>query len=333
MKKFISMMCLLLTFATLFCACNGEEPVETQPVTESVTATAPAEETTKAPAKKNTFIDVDGTLSATSKELSFMRLRQFTNGEYLHTYAQGGIIEGDYAYTCMVTPWNRKPYENVFRTCIVKRSLINGEIVAKSESLPLGVSNDATYVPYNNTIVVVDGLNANNLIQILDADTLKVKETLALKGGVQAIAYDELNERYITIKYDGDDKIKMYIYNKDFKLLKEISGTDGLERMDNKYGGKFNCQGIHTDGTYLYILEWHGGSKYAIDGSTIEREVETKLRIVEISTGKMVDRLDLGFQREPEYIGFRKGKFYICTNNISWTGMELYQVSITTEKN
>ena len=346
MKKLISLICLVLTFATLFCACNGEDPIETQPVTESTAVTTtsvpettntPAQETTKAPTsvEKNTFIDVDGKLSLVSKKLDFMGLPQFTQGEHLHRYAQGGVIVGDYAYTCMVTDW----YHNggVYRTCIVKTNLITGKVEAKSESLPIGTSNDAAYNPDENIIVVTDnGKNGTNKVHIIDADTLTRKRDISLQGGAQAIAYDTVNKRYICYKYNGTETVDLYIYNNKFQLLKVIPG---MEKMDSPYIGKttgkaikFNWQGIHTDGTYLYVTEWHGGSRYD-ENVTIEKEVQTKLRIIDLSTGEMVDRLDLGFKREPEYIGFRKGKFYVACNNIKWSGMEFYQVTITTTKN
>ena len=121
----------------------------------------------------------------------------------------------------------------------------------------------------------------------------------------------------------------IYVYTREFKLLKVVkcSGLRDSEQYDNPYLGN----GAITDGKYVYIPEWHGGANWP--PSATERQIKTYLRIIDASTGKDVDLVKLDFQREPEFIGFRNGKFYIGCNNINWNGMEFYKVEITTTKN
>ena len=329
MKKFISFMCLLLTFATLFCACNGEEPVETQPVTESVTTTAPTEETTKAPASKlKTYVDIDGELSAKATRLDVMAIRAFAGEGGYYKHAQGGCIMGDYLITCMHSPASNNIPEKV---CIVKSDLKTGKIVEKSDNLILGHANDATYNPDDNIIVVADmGINGSHIVHVVNADTLKIERSISLQASgspISYIAYDEVNQRYVCL---GGLLQNLYIYDRDFRLLKVVkcSGFRNREGFDGTYVGN----GAVTDGKYVYIPVWHGGETWKSQNIVIEEQTETYLRIIDISTGKDIDRIELGIQREPEYIAFRKGKFYIGCNNIKWNGMEFYKVEITTTK-
>ncbi len=329
MKKFISLMCLVLTFATLFCACNGDEPVETQPVTESVTTTTPAEETTKAPASKlKTYVDIDGTLTATATRVPAMDIRAFQGEGGYYKHAQGGCIMGDYLITCMHSPATNNIPEKV---CLVKSELKTGKIVAKSDNLVLGHANDATYNPDDNVIVVADmGMNGRHIVHIVNADTLKVERSISLQASgsspISYIAYDEVNKRYVCL---GGTIEELYVYNRDFKLLKQIkcSGLRDSEEYDNSYLGN----GAITDGKYVYIPEWHGGAIWPPNAK--EEQIKTYLRIIDLTIGKDVDLIELGFQREPEFIVFRNGKFYIGCNNIRWNGMEFYKVEITTTKN
>ena len=327
MKKFISMMCLLFTFATLFCACNGEEPVETQPVTESVTTTAPTEETTKAPTSKlKTYVDIDGELSAKATRLDVMAIRAFAGEGGYYKHAQGGCIMGDYLITCMHSPATETMPEKV---CLVKSDLKTGKIVEKSANLILGHANDATYNPDDNVIAVADmGINGN-IIHIVDADSLEItgSHTLPTSGApIGYIAYDEVNKRYVCL---GTAIDYIYVYTRDFKLLKVVK-CSGL-RNSEEYDGKYLGNGAVTDGKYVYIPEWHGGANWPPNAT--EKQIKTYLRIIDASTGKDVDLVKLDFQREPEFIVFRNGKFYIGCNNINWNGMEFYKVEITTKKN
>ena len=335
MKKFISLMCIVLTFATLFCACNGDEPVETQPVTESVTTTEP--ETTKAPAPKEEikpYIDAEKTVRTSATELKTMRIKAFTQTEVLdgknvdvtYQHAQGGCIMGNYLITCMHTPAKKNVHPQM--VCIVKSDLKTGEIVKKSKGMPLGHGNDATYNPDDNILVIADcGGNGHNILFIMDPDTLELKETKKVQGSgttICAIDYDTVNKRYVAVGAQND---YVHIYNRNFVLLKEHKGY-GMTKGD-PYKGEFSEQGIKTDGKYLYILEWHGGSIWAEKNATIEREVRANILVTDLSTGKHVATIDTGIKRELEYMVYHNGKIYIACNNISWTGMEFYRVDVS----
>ena len=339
MKKFISMMCIVLTFATLFCACNGEEPVETQPVTESVTTAEPTEETTKAPAPvvKTTYIDFDGTVKAKPTEVKAMKISAFHQNEELggktvqvvYKHAQGGCIMGDYLITCMNAPAVKGVYPQM--VCIVKSDLKTGKIIEKSKGMPLGHGNDATYNPDDNVLVIADcGGNGHNKLHILDPETLELKETKTVSGSgttICAIDYDTVNKRYVAVGAQND---YVHIYNRNFQLLKEFKGY-GMTQGD-PYKGEFSEQGIKTDGKYLYILEWHGGPNWAEKNSTTESLVRANILVTDLATGKHVATVETGIKRELEYMVYHNGKIYIGCNNIHWTGMEFYKVEITTTK-
>ena len=104
MKKFISLISLVLVLATLLCACNEDTsvpaPETTAAQTTEAAATTKAEETTKAPTvakKPDPYVDINGKLTAVSTHQSYMDLESFTMGDYKYRYAQGGVIIDNYA--------------------------------------------------------------------------------------------------------------------------------------------------------------------------------------------------------------------------------------------
>ena len=331
MKKFISLICNILTFATLFCACNKEEPIETQPITESITTTTPVEETTKAPSPvlETTYIDFEGTVSASATRVTAMDINAFLGEGGFYKHAQGGCIMGDYLITCMHSPASNDIPEKV---CLVKSDLKTGKIIKKIDNLPLGHGNDATYNPDDNVLVIADcGGNGHNKLHIIDPETLTLKETITVQGNgttICAIDYDTVNKRYVAVGAQND---YVHIYNRQFQLVKEFEGY-GMTKGD-PYKGDFVEQGIKTDGKYLYILEWHGGSRIADEHITIEAQVRANILVTDLNTGEHVATVETGIKRELEYMVYHNGKIYIGCNNIRWNGMEFYKVEITTSKN
>ena len=79
----------------------------------------------------------------------------------------------------------------------------------------------------------------------------------------------------------------------------------------------FIMQGILTDGTYAYVLEWLG--------APVNR---SHFNVFELSSGKHAGVIDLKLPREVEYAAYVDGKFLMGCNNARWNGLEIYEVEI-----
>ena len=233
-------------------------------------------------------------------------------------WVQGGCTDGTYYYYFMIT-------EDSSKCVILKYDIANQTMVSKSEELDLGHANDAAYNPNNQTIAVAD-CKGKNIIHILDAQTLKLKETKNLGSEVTAsITYDNIYQQYLVVGYQNN---YVYVYDNDFNYVKTITSFGVSQGI---YDGEYSMQGVLTDGIYLYILEWHGGSRWKNENVTIEGEVSSRILVMDLSTGELVETVELGIKREVENLIVWNGSFYIVCNNLSWNGAECYRVNIVPE--
>lgn len=236
---------------------------------------------------------------------------------------QGGCTDGTYTYACLVNATEDDP------SCmIVKYDLKTQNRVAVSQEYKLDHANDMAYNPDEHILLVAhcnSGVSPENAcISVIDPDTLALKETISLTAGSDiSITYNRETKQYITI---GVQNNYVYIYDRDFKLIRTIQSF-GISK--GQYKGDYLMQGIETDGTYLYIFDWHGGSEFYPNLKSIEDEISTRMHVMDLATGKHVETIELGIKREIENVGLLDGKLYIWSNNFSWTGAEFYIAEIT----
>lgn len=238
---------------------------------------------------------------------------------------QGGGTDGKYMYACILNATEDDP------SCmILKYDLKTQNRVAISAELKLGHANDIAYNPDEHILLVAhcvqntsyNGKPAAGLISVFDPDTLALKKTIPLAEGCDiSITYNQETKQYITI---GVQNNYVYIYDKDFNLVRTITSFGMCKGSFNgKYCGDYLMQGIETDGKYLYISGWHGGSDF-LTLRSIEEETSVHLHVMDLETGRQVDMIELGLRREIESFGLIDGKLYIWTNNFTWTGAEFY---------
>lgn len=268
--------------------------------------------------RRETFVDVSKELKANVTQLSkhsFSKFPSLSGGNYFLQWVQGGCTDGNYTYTCFVTDYNTKPCKGV----IIKTDIKTGEIVKYSQEYELGHAGDATYNPHDNTIAVAPALNwtgvspGDNVLCIFDAETLEMKEQVTLSSTAYGVAYDVETERYITASHQ---LTTLYFYDRNFNYI------GSREMSSDILTHNFAAQGIHTDGTYIYVCE------YFCDESNGGRKIYNNLLVLDIATGTCVARIELDIHVETEYIDFYNGKFYIGCMNGSWTGFNLFEVEI-----
>ena len=238
---------------------------------------------------------------------------------------QGGGTDGKYMYACILNATEKDP------SCmILKYDLKTQNRVGTSKELKLGHANDMVYNPDEHILLVshcvknttYNGQPAAGLVSVFDPDTLALIKTIPLaEGSDVSITYNQETKQYITV---GVQNNYVYIYDKDFNLVRTITGFGMCKgNFNGQYCGDYLMQGIETDGKYLYISGWHGGSDF-LTLRSIEEETSVHLHVVDLETGRPVDKIELGLRREIESFGIIDGKLYIWTNNFTWTGAEFY---------
>ena len=251
------------------------------------------------------YVDAKQKLSAVSVHRSYLDVngpKSLTGGDYVYRLTQGGCSIGKYLYTCMVEDERIE----VAKCVIVKIDLENGKVVGYSKELELGHATDLTYDPDNNTIVVAyctDG----SILKILDADTHELKDTVRLQHcGVFSISYDPIKKYYV-----GPCHNYINYVNADFSFIRKVP-------YKNNGNPK---QGVFSDGTYLYMLEYWRNPYDPED-------MRNSLIIFDLETAEPVNKVDLGIRCESENITWWNGKFYVTCNNRSWYGSRVYEVEI-----
>ena len=255
------------------------------------------------------YINIDGKLSAVSTRKRDPNIDAFYSlegGRDYFTWVQGGCVIENYLYTFMITD---KRVLGDEKCVIVKSDIETGEVLSYSKEMALGHANDATYNPDENTIVVANCTDGS-ILHVLDADTLELKQNVNISGGIFSITYDPVKKYYI-----GAGHGYLYYYTDNFRYSYKVAYTvtDGMEGV----------QGLLSDGTYLYMLEYY---QNPADG----HDIKNNLVVYELYTGKRVATIDLGINREAENIGYKDGNFYVSCNNIGWKGLDFFEVEIVT---
>ena len=256
-------------------------------------------------ARPDPCINANGKLSAVSIHRSYLDIngpKSLTGGDYIYRLTQGGCSVGKYLYTCMVEDERLK----IAKCVVVKIDLENGTVAGYSEELEMGHANDMTYNPDDNTIVVAyctDG----SILKILDADTLKLKDTVRLQHcGVFSISYDPIRKYYV-----GPCHNYINYVNSDFSFIRKVP-------YKNNGNPK---QGVFSDGTYMYMLEYW---RNPYD----QEDMRNVLLVYDLDTAELVNQVDLGIRCESENITWWNGKFYVTCNNRQWYGSRVYEVEI-----
>ena len=212
---------------------------------------------------------------------------------------QGGCTDGEYLYVCL----NDGAKSNAVTT-IVKTELRTGKVVAKYEGLMIDHANDLTYNPNTKEILACHNAPNHRFISIFDAETMTLKETIALRESLYAIEYDEDLDRY-WIGLSGAYDFMHY----DSALKKN-------SRIIRGYNNGFTKQGVDIDDKYLYFVLYNKNCIAVYDKS-----------------GEYVRQIDLPVTAgEPENICHVGDVFYIVYNNPSWSGGIVYKVTIRPEK-
>ena len=149
--------------------------------------------------------------------------------------AQGAATDGKYAYVVM-----KKKEDNVETDRVVKIDMETMQVVLESQEMPLDHANDMTYDPIKKRLVVVNMLN--NLISIIDPETLELVEQKTPAYGTWGVGYIDGAEQYAFLAYGSPSGL--VITDSDFAPIRssKLADTTG-------YIG----QGMDADAKYAYV--------------------------------------------------------------------------------
>lgn len=151
---------------------------------------------------------------------------------------QGAATDGKYLYYCI---------ENqalaAHESYIYKVDLATGKIVTRSKSLQLDHSNDMTFNPKRNQLVVVHNAPNRKLVSFVDIETLEKVETINIGREIFCMAYNEARDQYVVGLSGGQT---FCVLNSDFEYIREYSPVASTG---------YTTQGMTCDDQFLYFAQ------------------------------------------------------------------------------
>lgn len=200
--------------------------------------------------------------------------------------AQGAATDGKYAYVVM-----KKKEDNVETDRVVKIDMETMQVVLESQEMPLDHANDMTYDPVKKRLVVVNMLN--NLISIIDPETLELVEQKTPAYGTWGVGYIDGTEQYAFLAYGSPSGLVITDSNFDPIRSSKLADTTG-------YIG----QGMDADAKYAYVpLSPDSGARDNI------------IQIFDIKTGEYLGKVSVKTSMESESMFHIGGDHYLHFNS------------------
>jgi hypothetical protein len=201
--------------------------------------------------------------------------------------SQGVASDGKYAYVVMK---KKEGSHEIDR--IVKIDMANWEIVSESDELPLDHGNDMMYDPNKNCLIVVNMLN--NIISVIDPETLTLTEQKQLPYGTWGVGYIDGAGQYAFLAYGSPSGL--VITDGDFNSIRSSALADSTG-----YVG----QGMDADAKYAYVpLSPNSGKPRNI------------IQIYDIATGEYLGIIPVATKMESESMFHVGGDYYIHFNSV-----------------
>jgi DNA-binding beta-propeller fold protein YncE len=165
------------------------------------------------------------------------------------------------------------------------------KVVLESEEMPLDHANDMTYDPVRKHLVVVNMLN--NLVSVIDPETLTLTESKTLAYGTWGVGYIDGADQYTFLAYGSPSGL--VIADGDFTPIRATALAD-----TTGYVG----QGMDADAKYAYVpLSPDGGTK------------DNVIQIFDINTGEYLGKVSVKTTMESESMFHVGDDIYLHFNN------------------
>ncbi len=157
---------------------------------------------------------------------------------------QGGGCDGKYAYYAMINK-STTPETGM----IYKFDKETWELVAKSEPMPSGHTNDITYDSKNHRLVIsfCSASDSYKGLVFVNPDTLAFIEYVVCPTSNRGVCYlPETNQYLFATGYT------FHLTDENFNTIK--STTDGYQKL--------TTQGFYCDGKYIFDPRWQSGARF-----------------------------------------------------------------------
>ena len=151
---------------------------------------------------------------------------------------QGAATDGTYLYYCIENQALEK-----HESYIYKIEIATGKMVKRSKSLQLDHSNDMTYNPTLNQLVVVHNAPNRKLVSFVDVTTLEKIETINIGREIFCMAYNEKRDQYVVGLSGGQT---FCVLNSNFEYIREYSPVASTG---------YTTQGMTCDDNFLYFAQ------------------------------------------------------------------------------
>ncbi len=227
------------------------------------------------------------------------------------TGVQGGCTDGKYYYQGFIQRIDEvegAKDEKKNKCVIIKFNMKTGNAIKKSKVLDLNHTNDITYLPKTNELVVAHNNPYRTKLTILDADTLKVKTSVEIMDKIYSITYAPEKDMYC-VGLSGGQNLRFY--KSDFTRLNSTY-VPATQITKN-----YTTQGICSDDNYIYCVLWDSAGYTA--GNPVDNVITVYdwygnyVGIIHISIGRV----------EPENISISNGTLYVIGAS---GGASLYEI-------
>lgn len=210
-------------------------------------------------------------------------------------FLQGGGTDGKYLYHAFVTP----EIDGYQDAVIVKLDPKTGEVLKVSDRIETDHSNDITYNPRLNKLLVVHNAPRYKTVTLVDPETLEPAETKVLPLYIFSMDYNAKRDRYVVGKSGGQN----------FATLKDLTE---IRHEYEAINTRFTTQGVCCDDDYIYFVQHNRPCIMKYDW-----------------TGTFVEYIPLiGVDHEPENICIIDGKMYVSFNTFIDKRSAVYEVDI-----
>ena len=151
---------------------------------------------------------------------------------------QGAATDGTYLYYCI-----ENQALEAHESYIYKVDIATGKVVKRSKSLQLDHSNDMTYHPIRNQLVVVHNAPNRKLVSFVDVTTLEKVETVNIGREIFCMAYNVERDQYVVGLSGGQT---FCILDGNFEYIREYSPVASTG---------YTTQGMTCDENFLYFAQ------------------------------------------------------------------------------
>lgn len=202
--------------------------------------------------------------------------------------SQGATCDGEFFYFILKNGADTQ-------SIVFKYDMLTLKEASHSSILNTGHSNDMTYNPDTNSLIVAHGQSQGNTLTMINPQSLSVISRIGIDVGAGAITYNTLRKQY-ALSQGGTT---LHFADMDFNVLQSFS----RQTMNG-----YTAQGMGSDDSYVY---------FPMSGS------RKNILLAYDWDGYLVATMDLGMSYESESMFYANGEYYVCFN---LNGSSLYRI-------